>query len=230
VQSGQIGKVSLAFVDTAVNTVLPDLMRTHRNRYPTIQVTMRQLSPSRQLEALMAGDLQVGLLRHERAGREVMFERLITERLVVAVPRSHVLAKDEPVDLREFEGEAFVLFPRTLAPSLHDFIIGLFRKAGYSPRIVQEAPEQHTLIGLVAAGVGLSITTDAWRNWAPREVVYRQIDDPAASLPLLMAWRRDERSPVVKLFLDLAREVAANYTLTSRQTVRHEDKGPTRDV
>lgn len=216
VQSGQIGKVSLAFVDTAVNTVLPDLMRTHKARYPTVQVTLRQLSPSRQIEALLAGDIQVGLLRRERVGREVVFDDLITERLVVAVPRSHALARDEPANLREFEGEAFVLFPRVLAPSLHDFIFGLFRRAGFAPRIVQEAPEQHTLIGLVAAGVGMSITTDAWRNWAPREVIYRPINDPAASLPLLMAWRRDERSPVVKQFLDLAREVAVTYTGSSR--------------
>ena len=215
VQAGQIGKLSLGFVDTALHTVLPELLRLHRSRYPTIQVIVRQLPPSQQIQALLTGDIQVGLLRKERVGRELVFEDLIHERLVLAVPRSHPMARPGPIRLRDVEGEAFVMFPPALAPALHDFIHGLFRKAGVVPRIAQEAAEAHTRIGLVAAGVGLSVTTEAWSNWAPNDVVYRPIEDANASLPLSIAWRRTDRSPVVKVFIDLAREVAAATRLRS---------------
>nr|WP_285492913.1 LysR substrate-binding domain-containing protein [Actinomadura sp. NBRC 104425] len=101
-------------------------------------------------------------------------------------------------------GESFVLFPRALGPGLHEAITRATRAAGFEPRVAQEAVQMQTIVGLVAAGLGVSIVPAAVARVRRAEVVFRRLTPPAEGVPLLLVWRRGDTSPVVRNFRDVA--------------------------
>jgi DNA-binding transcriptional LysR family regulator len=208
--AGETGQIKIGFVDSALSGYLPRLLRAFRARHPTVQMLLQEMTSGQQIEALKRDQIQVGMLRPTRGGANVAFHEIGSESLLVAMPAEHRLAGLDEVPVEELEHEGWVLFPRLLAPGLHDYLMGICKKAGFVPRVMQEANEGHTIIGLVAAGLGISLVAESQRFWGGPEVVYRPLGSPSAGLlPMCVAWRRDERARSVLSFVDVARTLPA---------------------
>lgn len=201
----QTGSLLMGFVDSALYDLLPRLVRAYRQLRPDIHVHLREMSSGQQVRALVRRELQVGLLRPARVGREIVFEELCRERLLVALPHGHRLSAEPEIAPAQLRGEPFVFFERALAPALHDFLLGLFRRARFTPTIAHEAGDGHTIVALVGAGVGVSLVAESMRHWGGSQVVYRPLRHRSAWLPMCMAWHRDARSEVVESFVACAR-------------------------
>lgn len=197
----------LGFIDSAVYFYLPKLLSAYQRVHPNVQLTLREMTSGHQLEALESGGIQIGLLRPSRVGPRLVFEEIANERFVVAVNRDHRLAREPAIDLADLDGERFVFFRRELAPALHDQMMGLIKKAGFSPNIVQEADEARTLIGLVAAGIGIFLTTESLWGWGGNDIVYKPLKQASTWLPISLAWRINDRSAAVQAFISSTREV-----------------------
>jgi DNA-binding transcriptional LysR family regulator len=102
-----------------------------------------------------------------------------------------------------------VFYRREFVPSVYDLIMGMFHRVGQMPNVVQEAGEQHTMIGLVAAGLGYTITPSGVRYWGTRDVAYRPLAHPDAWVSMGIAWRRAERAEVVAWFVQSARSTVS---------------------
>src|SRR5439155_1389729 len=97
------------------------------------------------------------------------------------------VAKLAEVPAEALEHQSWILFPRLLSPGLHDHLLGICRRAGYTPRVAQEANDGHTIVGLVGAGLGVSVTAESLRHWGGPAVAFRPLKAPAASLPMCIA-------------------------------------------
>jgi DNA-binding transcriptional LysR family regulator len=203
----------LGFIDSAVYYYLPNLLSAYQRVHPNVELTLREMTSGQQLEALEAGSIQAGILRPSRVGPRIAFEEIAQERFVIAVNRNHRLARMPAIDLADLRGDPFVFFRRELAPALHDHMLGLIKKAGYSPKIVQEADQARTLIGLVAAGVGVFLTTESLWGWGGYDIVYKPLVPTSTSLPLSLAWRINDRSVALQAFVDSTREVIRSGAL-----------------
>ena len=107
--------------------------------------------------------------------------------------------------LSGFAGEAFISFPRQIAPRLHDAIIGACGAAGFSPRIVQEAIQMQTIIALVSAGLGVALVPESLMSLRRPGVAYRKLRGKRSmALELGLAWRRDNPSAALQRFVALA--------------------------
>lgn len=197
----------LGFVDSSLYTYLPHLLRAYRRARPRVHVTLQEGASEAQVNALQRGDIQVGLLRRSSTGPQLRMEEVGRERLIVALPSDHPLASRPAVAVAELEPYPFVLPARSAAPVLLDHLTGLMRRAGFTPRVAEVASEGHTIIGLVAAGVGVSIVPETLGAVASDTVTFRPIARSAAWLGMYVAWRRGERSPTVASFLEVARQV-----------------------
>ena len=96
-----------------------------------------------------------------------------------------------------------MLFARSAGAGIHDHVISLCRHAGFTPRVAQEARESSTIVGLVAAGLGVSILPVSCEHIHIDGVSYVPLTDPAAMSEIHVAWRRDERAPLVAQFVRL---------------------------
>jgi len=203
--AGETEQVQLGFIDSAVYGFLPRLLRAFRERHPQVQVVLQEGTSGQQVEALKRGEIQLGVLRRTRAGPQLAFHEIGRERLQVAIPSGHPLVGLTEVPVEALKDEGWILFPRLLSPGLHDYMAGLCRRAGFAPRVVQQGNEGHTIVGLVGAGLGIAVVPESLKHWGGPEVVYRPLKAESPWLPMCIAWRRDERLPVVHSFVAIAK-------------------------
>ena len=205
--SGQSGLLSLAFVSTADYSILPPLLREFRERYPQVQIELREATTDVQLEDLLQNRIDAGLLippLPEKAKAELDYRTVLSEPLVLAAPRGWKTIRGQAaVALTRVADMPLIIFPRRIAPALHDAILGCFRNAGLTPRIGQEAIQMQTIVGLVSAGMGMALVPQSVSNLKRPGVDYKPLAGDPTLVETGLAWRRDNRSPVLHTFLEL---------------------------
>jgi DNA-binding transcriptional LysR family regulator len=207
---GETGRVAVAFASSVMFRTLPAWIRAFRDRYPDIELELRELPTGLQLAALQSGELDVGFVREPPPTPGVAFETVMREPLVVAVSRAHPLANRIPEGeglsedrLTDLADEPFVLFPESLAPGLHAQVMGLCREAGFEPRVVQASRELYTTVSLVEAGVGITVVPESIRKMGWSGVRYLPLEGVETRID--MAWPAERSRPVVQSFLELVR-------------------------
>lgn len=208
--SGASGLLSLSFVSTADYSILPPLLREYRDRYPQVQIDLREATTDVQLEDLMQGRIDAGLLippLHDKAKVELDYMTVLSEALILAVPQGmKALRGKGAATLATVADMPLIIFPRRIAPAFHDAILGCFRDAGLTPRIGQEAIQMQTIVSLVSAGMGIALVPQSVSNLKRHGVEYKPLADKAEPIETGLAWRRDNASPVLRTFLELLRK------------------------
>ncbi|PSN12878.1 LysR family transcriptional regulator [filamentous cyanobacterium CCT1] len=213
---GDIGQFAIGFTGPALNSVLPKIIRRFKERYPQVKLELERLQTPEQVEALMSGQIQIGLLHPPIDNNALVLETIHREGLVAVLPDSHRLAQtaSQPISIRELADDSFILYPRHIGPVLYDRIINLCQRAGFSPKIVQEVSPQQTILGLVSAAVGVSLLHASAQVVAPAGVVIRDLLEPTPVLELAIAWHPETTNPVLSTFLAIVREVVSEQSHT----------------
>ncbi|HWE08835.1 MAG TPA: LysR substrate-binding domain-containing protein [Solirubrobacteraceae bacterium] len=205
IDAGQEGVLRVGFVGSALLSIVPSTIQRFRRTRPGIEIELRERSTVEQLRAVSTGLVDVGLVRPPIETDESLHTEVIRrERTVAAVPEGHPLARLRRVPLRRLATQPLVLFPRRQAPGYHDLLIGRLAATGTTPQVAQYAPEMMTIIGLVAAGIGVSPVPASVAHLAIDGVTYRPLSG-APDTELVAVTRAAEQSPVVRAFLAEAR-------------------------
>jgi len=213
---GEIGSLAVGFIGSANYSVLPPVIREFRRRFPDVELSLTEMNTSTQIEALRAGRIQTGFLRPppgiEAAG--VVVAPVFREPLVVAMSRNHPLQGEAELPLRLLAKEAFIMIPRQRGPGYFDHLIALCQQEGFSPYIVLEASQFHTIIGLVAAELGIAVVPASMQRSRFAGVVFRTVAGGAETV-LHLAWMNNSNSLVLDNFLAVASEVSKSLLPTT---------------
>ncbi|MGE5641293.1 MAG: LysR substrate-binding domain-containing protein [Clostridia bacterium] len=208
--AGERGRLRIGFVSLADFGVLPALLKGYKAAHPGVRLALREMLSPEQAAALLAGELDFGLLLPPVAGVEQL-EHVVVQRehFVVALPAAHRLAGGRgKISVSALAGEPFVVAPREIAPGLYDIVSGLAARAGISLNIAQEAIQMQTVVSLVSSGLGAAIVPASIANLGRRGVVYREIADRHPRLDVWLAWPRGALSAPAAEFLKMARTKA----------------------
>ena len=183
--SEEIAQLRIGFVSAALYRLLPDVLRRFRDRYPDVEIRLEERSTDAQLAGLRDGSLDIGFVHPPlRDADDLTIETVSRDRLIAAIPAAHELASAATIELAAFADSDFVLFPARQGPVLQRRIVQACRRAGFLPRIVQEAQRMHTILSLVAAGLGVSLVPEGARSLRLDGVSFV----PVAGLPDDLAW------------------------------------------
>lgn len=201
---GQTGELRVGFGPTLMLSTLAQVVRAYRSRYPNVRLDLHEMPSAEQSAALLSGGLDLGIIRAATPDSRLHVETFATEPLMIALNRQHRLARGR-VRIAALAEEPWVMFPRDIAPLLHDQVISLCTQAGFSPKVVQESREVYTTVGLVGCGIGVTIVPAAAQLMAWKGVVYKPI--PGAFVQLSMVRAGGKARPVVESFMAMAREL-----------------------
>lgn len=208
--SGASGRLSLAFVSSADYSVLPPTLRAYRAEYPQVEITLKEATSDLQLNDLLEGRVDAGLLippLPDRARQELDYLPVLSEPLVLAAPAGlPALGRAKAADLRKLAGIPLIIFPRHISPALYDAILSVFRAAGITAEVGQEAIQMQTIVSLVSAGMGLALVPQSVSNLRRPGVEYLPLVQSTPLVETGLAWRRDNASPVLRGFLELMRK------------------------
>ena len=207
VSEGIAGKLTVTAVSITYYESLLNSLRRFREHFPKVQLIIKEMPSSSQAKAIVAGEADIAFMRKlPISAQNVESRLLLDEEIVMALPAHHPKAGADQIDLRHFAGEDFVFTPQALGTGYHSQLIALCEAAGFYPRVVQEAAQIHTLIGLVACGFGVALVPESIAHSIMRDkVVFRRIGPvgatPNPTIGLYMSWNTDNPSPLLDSFI-----------------------------
>jgi DNA-binding transcriptional LysR family regulator len=217
---GEQGRLSLGMAPTApFHPFVPQVIRAFREAYPGVSVTLDECLSRQALLGLKEARLDAAFIRAELpAGAAMTVHRLIEEPMVVALPAGHALAAEtlmQPRPLRAFAAETFIAFARGEGPGMFDATLAACLRAGFTPRLGQEAPRITSTLGLVAAGLGVALVPASVSRVRMDGVAYCALaPEERPTVPLHLALRPTHGSMVLRHFVALVRKAAREAGLS----------------
>jgi DNA-binding transcriptional LysR family regulator len=199
---GLLGTLRLGVLAPAATERLARILRRYRRRFPSIQLSLHQLTSVEQLHLLRGDQLDVGLVRPPVDRSELGSRYFEESPMVLATPAGHRLAKVRRVKWADFHNDPMVMIHPTLQHGYYDPFLKLCGEAGATPTIGQYAGDVHSKMWLVSAGFGVAPTTKTIAKVRRPGLVFR---DLPADLPLvqtLLVWKHGNNSPVLRNFLE----------------------------
>jgi DNA-binding transcriptional LysR family regulator len=201
---GTVGSLRVHFVPTAAYDFLPGVISTFKARFPQVELDLAEEVTPDIVEALREDRADLGLVRNIPAD-DSAFEFLTagTERLIVALPQNHPLARRKRVALKLLAKEDFVASHGMRVPGFRSQIEEACREAGFAPRVRHEAVTIPTIVSLVSGGLGVALVPAAARAFPHRGVVYLDLTGTGKSsaIRLIAMWKRSSRSIFIENFL-----------------------------
>ena len=203
---GEQGVLRVGFIGSGMLTPLPEVFRRYRVLFPKVQLMLHESFTSQVVRGLETGVLDVGFLRDAGPVEGLEVKTLFEESFVAVLPAGHALARNrviEPATLRE---EPFVFYSPTAGKLAYERPMSVFARAGFRPRVVQEATHWMTILRLIGAGLGVSVAPACVMKIASGEVVCRPLRGMRAKSEIQLAFRAGESRAVVEAFAGVARE------------------------
>lgn len=216
-RSGTAGRLRLSFISTADYSILPRLVHSYSAAFPGVEITLREATSDVQIEALLAGEIDAGILILSRPALSTALEYrpLLREPLMAAVPESwitegRVSLRGDALEGDDWMSQPLIIFPARVAPAFHDLVLGHYRSRGREPIIRQEAIQMQTIISLVSAGMGMALVPASLQHLARTGVRYLRLADASPCLETGLAWRRGDVPASLAAFIAVAeKEVQA---------------------
>lgn len=211
-ETGEEGAIALGYVAGASFSVLPRIVAEAAAQLPRVQIVLRDLSSSEQLEALRTGRIDVGIVRPPVASPDLDSATLLREPFVVALPAKHPLAARRRLRLQDLDAQPLVMYEPGQGGRMYELLTSVFHAAGVTPRYVQYVRQTYCMLGLVASGVGLALLQQSAGCLSMEGTVMRPITLPEHAVSeMCLVWRRkdSEEKPVVARFVAVVRAAVA---------------------
>ena len=202
---GEIGSLRLAFLATTANHLLPPVVRAVRQRLPDLRLTTEETTIGPLVEGLTTGRYDVAFTRPPKADG-LMSRTLLTEQVCAVLPEGHPLAGRAELTLRDLAAERWVLTPRSWEP-WHRVYDEEFRAAGFTPDVVQRDASAQGLLGLVAAGAGVTRLARSAESLRRSGVVFVPLAGQYVDTD--MVWRPGSPSPALRQVIEVVTAMAA---------------------
>ena len=215
---GEQGRLCIGIQPTTLfHPFVPSVIRAFRTAYPHVSLTLDECLRTEQIERLRSHQLDVGFLRSGLDDQEdFLVYPLLNEPMVAALPRDHTLARNGrravSLSLKDLADEQFIIYARQQGPAFYEATMAACLRAGFTPRLGQEAPRITSALSLVAVGLGVSLVPACLQNMTMNGVVYRRLKGAIQPKAVLMiGLRRGDASPVVRNYLNLVRKAARTF-------------------
>ncbi len=203
----QTGHVSIGAMHTMGPVDLSLALAIFHQRHPGVELTVREQASEEMAEMLRVDELDLAFLsvteRIESHGLGLL--RLVSEELVVLLPREHPLAERGQVRMAELSGQPFISFRQ--GARLRELLVSAARQAGFEPHVTVESNESQRVRRLVALGLGVAILPRSDADGPGADIAVATLTEPELSRDVTLAWREGRRhAPAAAEFLQLARD------------------------
>lgn len=209
---GEHGRLRVGMINSApFHPLILRILREYRERYPGVWMTLDETSTPELAERIRAQSLDLAFVRPLLdATPGLATEHLFDEPVLLALPQGHPLSRRRSVPLGALSLEPFVMFSRPVGSGLYDQIISACHRAGFSPRVTQEASQVTSIVNLVAAGLGVSLVPASMQKIHSQGITYRALENDAPVAQMSLIYRRGESAAPVRnlraLAVQLSRE------------------------
>jgi DNA-binding transcriptional LysR family regulator len=204
--AGETGQLRIGFSWSARFETLPTIGRSFRQSHRDVSLLTEEMWNARMLPALRSGAIDLAVALCPEIASEFSYAPIRGEPVIALLAQSHPLAGQAKIELRALAEEGFLMFPRELAPRLHEFMTGLCRRAGFEPNLRGESFHSGWELQILADVDVVALAPASVSLGLPDGIAAPLISDPPDPLETVMIWRKDDPSPTNRAFRDAAQQ------------------------
>lgn len=200
---GQV--LTIGAITSAMTDPLPTIIADVKVALPDVKLAVTEVDSADAIEALESGTIDLALVRIEGdVGAAIRSRPLLRDRLAVAVPAWHPLAKRKAVRIRELADQDFVMFPRSVSPSFFDGIIAACHEHGFTPRLLHEARSLASQVAMVGCSQGIALVPSGLKSLASEAVSVKPLHEVIEVVTIALAWNASNADPTLGKVIEVA--------------------------
>lgn len=197
--------LTIGAITSAMTDPLPAIIAAVKKALPQVKLAVIEIDSADAINALDNESIDIALARIEgNVGTSIQSHPLHTDRLAIALPTWHPLAKRKAIHMRDLADEDFVMFPRAVSPSFFDGIIAACHAHGFTPRLLHEARSVASQVAMVGCSQGIALVPSGLRSLASDASVIKPLHEDIHIVTIALAWNANSTDPVVKSVVDVA--------------------------
>jgi DNA-binding transcriptional LysR family regulator len=215
IAGGQQGWLSIGFIRSTLFSILPEAIRVFKENHPQVKIELVEALSEHQPELLRKGLIHIGISRFINkipAIADVRYETLFIDPLVVALPINHPSSKSEGVSSSIFIDTPFIAFPKDPQSTFAKTSVQLLMEQDVLPKVLYEATEINTALGLVAAGLGATLVGQSVAQHNRPDIQFLPLTDVKLDTTILSVTKENEVNPLVDDFLSILRSIKITPT------------------
>jgi DNA-binding transcriptional LysR family regulator len=214
--AGELGHLRIGYSWSTRFETLPALGRAFRASHPDVELLGQEMWNARMPPAFANGTIDIALSLCPEIAAELELAPIRKERLVALLAESHPLAREDAIPLSALADEEFIVFPREIAPRLHDAFLAIYRRAGFEPRIRNESFHTGWDLGVLTEIPAAAMAPQTVSGGLPDGIVAVALSEPTDALETCLVWRGDDTAPAVAAFVAVARAALGPVAGASR--------------
>lgn len=212
--SGTKARLRIGYTTITGHSLVPDIAREFRITNPDVQLELTYLTSPAQRDKILQGEIDLGFIEGAFQSSEIESRPVARHKLVALLPPDHPLTQKRALTIEDLAQEQLIMGTSSEWPTFRRFVIDAFQKAGQVLSIGQEASSLTGILGLVTAGVGMTVFCGTPRFCGEEMIVSRPIiTDPPVIVETHLAWRRASISGAMRRFVDTSLAVGKHYMI-----------------
>ena len=191
---------------------MPDITREFRLANPDVRLELTYMTNPAQRDKILQDEIDLGFIEGSFQSSEIESRPVARHRLVALLPPGHPLAAKETLTIEELARERLVMGTNVEWPTLRRIVVDAFQSAGQVMTVGQEASSLTGILGLVTAGVGITIFCGMPRFCGENAIAPRPIiTEPPVIVETHLAWRRTSINMAMRRFIETSQKVSKAY-------------------
>jgi len=202
-QAGNTGQIGIGFVASAMESLLPHMLKRFNTDCPNIKFQLDELSNSEQLIALQNESLDLGFMRSNHVPEGFVSKKVYTETFSLVLPATHQMKATKFKNIGELKDEFFILFPNEQSQLYYQQIINICADQGFAPKVAHRSIHAPTIFRLVENGMGLSIIPTSLATSDNPNIKFIELKNVPQKTALYAVWKKDNPNPALPYLLEM---------------------------
>ncbi|MCR8668621.1 LysR family transcriptional regulator [Aestuariibaculum sp. M13] len=210
-EEGKDGQLNFGYVGSAMQHIIPDLLLKFTKSHPNILFSLKEMDNNKQIEGLIAQDIDIGFVRLERIPKGLMSTPVLKEPFCLVLPKDHHINNKNFENLSQLKDEPFILFDPEYSSSYYENVMDIFHNSGFSPLVSHNTIHADSIYKLVENNFGISIVPKSLQNHSISSIKFIELDKIPQRTILSAVWNTDNRNPILNKILALIQsEISLN--------------------
>ena len=203
----EVATLNIGYVADLFYSLLPITLAALQRSFPKVLINLFDMTCGDQFHALENGKIDVGFvgLREPIKHRELQFRPVASYKTDAALAKNNPLAKNPIIKPRDLEPVFFIGMSETAYPGYRHWLTTTCQQVGFTPKVLQDADIERTVIQAVAAGLGVALLPNQVKKLPHENVVFRPLN-PTVVTESCIAWKAENPSAALKAFVQIVKE------------------------
>ena len=211
ISRGHSGVLTIAYMAFAAVELMPRAVALYRQLRPHVAVNLQYVRTQGQKILLANGEIDVGYLLGPLDHDDFESIRLVSDRLCVVSPQNHPINRVRVLTAKDVATHPLVLGDMAEWEFYRWRLNELFGRGGTVLNVAFQASNTLAILGLVRAGLGVTILPESLVPTLHAGLRARPIDQDHYVIDTLIAWRKKDVSTLVRDFIEIAAGLPARY-------------------